>query len=249
MNTSSQSTRSNRFQPEIFYGYCHRQDTLRMMNLDDYLDNIRQSYALMQGYAENLYRPYQPKKPDGQRPKQDCKSECNEQQDCHCECCICDADAVIEARCGERRLISISIENESRRTRQVNLSLSDFATADGHKLNWAAALSESQFTLGPCEKKTISLIVTIDCRQDSTIDTPIDNPNNDLAINENVSIRNEIVTNLQINNRQLGNVERCEVAYANIIADGALYCPIRIAVAVLPNDCDSLLVSTCCDCC
>jgi hypothetical protein len=51
---------------------------------------------------------------------------------CACRCCVTDADLVVEARVGERRVIPIVIENAWRRERDVELELSSWtAIAEG----------------------------------------------------------------------------------------------------------------------
>src|SRR4051794_21489049 len=48
--------------------------------------------------------------------------------DCHCDCCVNDADVIIEARVGERRVISVIVENDTRRPTEVKAELSAFTT-------------------------------------------------------------------------------------------------------------------------
>ena len=78
--------------------------------------------------------------------------------DCHCECCVCDADVLVHARCGEVRRIPVTFENDSRRERQVKLELEKFVTAGGRELKWAAQLSDTEFTLKPCDEHTIIVV-------------------------------------------------------------------------------------------
>jgi hypothetical protein len=48
---------------------------------------------------------------------------------------------------------------------------------------------------------------------------------------------------------RLGSVDRCEVGYATIRAEGCLVRPIVLAVAVLPDDCDAYRRPCSCGCC
>jgi hypothetical protein len=46
-----------------------------------------------------------------------------------------------------------------------------------------------------------------------------------------------------------GSVDRCEVGYATLRADGCIVRPIVLAVAVLPDDCDAYRRPCSCGCC
>ncbi|MEX0367051.1 MAG: hypothetical protein AB3N22_13335 [Ruegeria sp.] len=225
--------------PEVFYGYSYQTGGMRMMNIDDYLCNIREGYAQIQDYTDRLYGvPHRKQHARGRYHPHDCG--CDYDCDCHhdhccgydscCDCCICDADVVIEARCLERRLISLTFCNDTRRDREVTLSLSGFTTASGRDLNWTASLSETKFKLGPCGEKTVQLAVQVDCaafcngKPDSPDDT---GQNQDRAT----------------------DVDHCEVAYARVSADGCISRPVLVAVAVLPNHCDSYVSGCKCGCC
>jgi hypothetical protein len=50
-------------------------------------------------------------------------------------------------------------------------------------------------------------------------------------------------------NQRTGDVKQCTVAYADLRVKGCDIRPIRIAVAVLPNDCDDYIVDCRCGCC
>lgn len=222
--------------PEVFYAYCYRTQSMRMMDIDDYLCSLREGYTQLQAYYSTaLYGvpgvQYSPKQCGCDYGCECCDSP--RVYDSCCECCICDGDVLIEARCSERRVISITFSNDSRRTRDVALSLSSFTTASGRDLGWNASLSETKFSLGPCEEKVISLAVNIDC---SVF-------HKDHGTGKSSKDREEK------DDQRRHDVDRCEVAYARINADGCINRPVLVAVAVLPNQCDSH-ISTCkCDCC
>ena len=155
---------------------------------------------------------------------------------------VCDADVLVHARCGEVRRIPVTFENDSRRERQVKLELEKFVTAGGRDLKWNTALSETEFTLKPCEERTVIVTVLVRCdtfRSDPSPDTPGTSPNNVPAA----------VDVSQATSDRLGSVDRCEVGYASLRADGCSVRPAVIAVAVLPNDCDSYKRPCSCGCC
>ena len=222
--------------PEVFYGYCYRTQGMRMMTVDDYLCNLREGYTQIQAYTQSLYGV-----PDARRSYyDDCGCDCDPcGHDSCCDCCICDGDVLIEARCSERRVISLTFSNDSRRTRDVTVSLSSFSTASGRDLGWAAALSDTKFTLGPCEEKVVQLVVNIDCSVFHK-----DDPASTAGTASTAAKARK-----DDNNQRLVDVDRCEVAYARVSAEGCISRPVLVAVAVLPNHCDSYVATCKCDCC
>ncbi len=237
--------------PQVFYGYSYRSGGMRMMDIDEYCDSLRDGYTQIQRISGQMYDPMDGSMqmrsvyPKGRRHTHcDCGCDCGCDYTCHdkccgydscCDCCICDADVVIQARCSERRSISLTIENDTRRDREITLSVSDFTTASGKDLGWAAALSETKFKLGPCQEKTVQLVVNIDCnafhgKQPAGASTSKDG-------------------STVLDKDRLPDVDRCEVAYARVAADGCLSRPVLVAVAVLPNHCDSYVARCKCGCC
>jgi len=214
--------------PAIFYGYCSETGRMRMMDLPDYAENIRKTYSDMyQNVAkttQSWFESAQRWTPSGQRYRHDpC---CEPQKDCHCTCCIRDADTVEYTRCGEVRIIPFTFENNTRRERNVTLQLNPFATSSGRELNWETSLSPTEFQLLPCGEKTVLLTVTVDCRM--------------LAENQD--------TKRKATDRSV-SVDECKVAYATIRAEDCLIRPLVVAVAVLPNDCGAHRAKCQCECC
>ncbi|MEZ4702598.1 MAG: hypothetical protein R2834_19855 [Rhodothermales bacterium] len=107
------------------------------------------------------------------RPEHDpCGCGCKE-GDCACRCCIGQADIVIYAYPGERRIVSMAIENPFRRQRDVTLELSAF---DGEKdcpIDVKGLLAgETQFTLPACDEREILVAIEVgDLRQQGRVDT------------------------------------------------------------------------------
>ena len=187
----------------------------------------------------------------------DCGCGCGGKQNCtcHCECCVCDADVLVHARCGEIRRIPLTFENDTRRDKPVVLTLEKFVSAGGRDLGWSARLSETQFTLHPCDEHTVSLLVQIKCKSDAPpASTPAENPNTPGTIpgvpTTNVNVGLNTAANAAATRDDIfGSVDKCEVAYATIRAEGCLTRPIVVAVAVLPDDCDSFRHPCGCGCC
>ena len=235
--------------PQVFYGYCHDSGRMRMMNFPDYVNNVQTGYSnlysnptsalqtmmgLMQGGGSTgttgTSTSSSPWRGGGEwRKGGDCKCHehgeggCNCHEDCGCSCCIRCADTVEFARCGETRRIPITFDNDSRRERAVKLELAPFLGESGQPTSWQAALSETEFKLGPCGEKTVLLTVTIDCG--------------------NLQGTNEA------NAKQPAVLDACKVGYATVRAEGCLVRPIVVAVAVLPDRCGAHRIGCLCGCC
>jgi hypothetical protein len=224
--------------PEIYYGYCGRTRRYRMMDLPEYMSNLQQGMTRLMSDPASLYQeiargysmPGASSSGVRTRTEHDCHCGCGCRGDCdcHCECCVCDADVLVHARCNETRRIPVTFENDTRREKPVKLTLEKFVSAGGKDLGWNGQLSQAEFTLKPCDEQTV--IVTVQVKCDSLGGgTPgtTDNPNN---------VRR-------------GTIDRCEVGYATLRAEGCLVRPVVIAVAVLPDDCDAYRRPCSCGCC
>jgi hypothetical protein len=223
--------------PAIYFGYCGRTNRYRMMDLPEYMSNMQQGMSRWMSDASTMYQditrsyssPAQGAARGGVRARRGHDCDCD---DCHCECCVCDADVLVHARCGEIRRIPVTFENDTRRDRPVTLQLEQFKSAGGRDLKWTAQLSETEFTLRSCDEHTITVSVTVRC----DVSGGGDNPSGTAA-------------NAATNQPRVGSVDRCEVAYATLRADGCLIRPIVLAVAVLPDDCDAYRRPCGCGCC
>jgi len=180
----------------------------------------------------------------------DCGCKQRECDDCHCECCVGDADVLVHARCGELRRIPITFENDSRRDKPVKLDLGKFLTAGGRDLGWAAQLSDTEFTLRPCGEQTVTLLVAIRCEDKNRDNQPAPaQPNVNQPVDPNVRGAADKARAIGGLNERFGSVDRCEVGYATIRAEGCLTRPVVVAVAVLPDDCDAYRHPCGCGCC
>ena len=237
----------------MFLGYCGRTRQYRMMDLPQYLSSVQEGVSRWASDASTMYqemtRSYERGARDssagggGTRAGHGCG--CNG-ADCHCECCVCDADVLVHARCNEIRRIPVTFENDTRRERPVKLQLEPFMTPGGRELGWNAKLSETEFTLRPCEDHTVGLVVQIRCDtfgsdKPTGDNTGANQPAGGTVNRENVAAAPE--------NTRRGYVDRCEVAYATLRADGCLIRPIVVAVAVLPDECDAYRRPCACGCC
>lgn len=142
-----------------------------------------------------------------------------EQSDCSCQCCVADSDLLVQARAGERRIIPITIENQWRREREVTLELSGWTEVAGVTVT-GRMVTTGSVTIPPCGEERTSIIVEI------------------IGANSTNDERKDI-----------GDVKDCQVSYADLRVTGCDVRPIRIAVAILPRDCDDYVVDCRCGCC
>lgn len=80
---------------------------------------------------------------------------------CACHCCVGDADLVVKARVGERRVVPLRIVNEFRRERDIQLELSDFRGLGGGPSPVTAEVEPQSFTLPPCGEKDVVLTINV----------------------------------------------------------------------------------------
>jgi hypothetical protein len=154
--------------------------------------------------------------------KDECGDSCRH-DDCGCRCCIVDADLVIYARAGEVRLIPIRIENSRHRERVINLEFSGWTTRSGRKVPVQTQLQpQGEFTLAACSEREIRL--RVDAQQAAAGDQP-DSTN------------------------QIPDVDECLVLYGDLRVEGCEIRPVRIALALLPFDCDPYVIECGCNCC
>jgi hypothetical protein len=166
--------------------------------------------------------------------RHECGGRDCDHDDCHCSCCIVDADLVVYARAGEQRIVPITIENSSRREREIRLELGSWATQGGRKieLDVQAALSPAQFSLAGCESREVLMALRLGW-------------GGDLKEGQ-VREANEVFVTAD---RQLPDLDDCVVLYSDLRIEGCDIRPVRIAVAVLPRDCGAYEIDCRCSCC
>lgn len=151
---------------------------------------------------------------------------------CGCKCWVTDADLVIEARLGERRIVPVIIENHWRRERDIELELSSWTKIGENIAITANILSETTFKLAPCGEAHVVIGVNVGAGQtEGGGNSPPAGRGRDAA------------------EGRLPDVDRCLVSYADLRIKGCDLRSIRIAVAVLPRDCDAYTVDCDCGCC
>jgi hypothetical protein len=166
--------------------------------------------------------------------------------DCTCRCCIGDVDLVINSRVGERRVVPVVIENSSRREREIELELSDWTTRGGQAVGAqvsATFLSPLKFSLPACSEEALTLLVQSIGSQDNAneLNSEIDNPDAENNV--------DAVNRLEQTGRRLGDVDQCRVFTADLRVKGCDMRTIRIAVVLLPRDCEPFEIDCRCGCC
>ena len=171
-----------------------------------------------------------------ERPKHKAGCGCNackscEPDPCACRCCVADSDLLLEGRLGERRVITLVIENRWRRARDIELELSSWTKTAEAMVIKAEIVSPTTFTLEPCGEAHVVIAVEIAAAA-AAASTP--------AAGD---------TAVTVDQRVLPDVTTCAVSYADLRIKGCDLRSVRIAVAVLPRDCDAYKVDCACGCC
>lgn len=220
--------------PEVFYGYCHDSGRMRMMDFTDFMTNLGKGYSnLYQSPAATAALGNSGTYPFAPDPRRQAGCRCHEQEDdCGCNCCVRCADAVEYAYCGETRRIPITFDNDSRREREVAVTLGEFLTDGGRPLAWEGALSEERFSLPPCGRKTLIVTVRITCPSDKASAT-----------------RETAAKARATRTAGTESVDACTVGYARLNADGCLIRPLVLAIAVMPDHCGAREVECLCGGC
>jgi hypothetical protein len=219
---------------EVFYGYCHDTNRMRMMDYTDYMSNVQTGYSNLYSNPAAGMQPIidalsgmmrSPSSSTAPTHHKHHKHGCGcHEEDCGCSCCIRCADVIEYARCGEARRIPITFDNDTRRERDVTLQLGNFATESGQDAGWQASVSPTTFKLPPCGETTVLLSVTVDCSKLGVPSTTTDQ-------------------------HRPPTVDDCKVAYATLRAEGCSVRPLVIAVAVLPERCGAHRAGCGCGCC
>lgn len=177
---------------------------------------------------------------------------CGRHDDCRCDCCIVDADYVIYARCFERRVVPIQVENDTRKVREdVNLEVSDVRSSGGRVLPWSVSVRpRSPLTLEPCSTTEIDLLVEIECGdKDQDTEPQVDRK----AAGQKAAAAKDSAdgeASSRFARDEPADVDGCEVGYVTIRVGGCIIRPIVVAIAVLSRDCGAYHAGcSCSDCC
>lgn len=213
------------------------------------------AYGAWADGASSLMRPMMGKQACG---CQACRSDCCKPDPCGCRCCIADCDLLVEARIGERRIIPITIENHWRRARDIDLELSSWTKLTDTLSIRGEILTADKFTIPPCGEAHVVLGLTIGVAAAAQVDPnqpPPKAPPKDMAKPAATATQAAGQTSERVvivgdrTDRLLPDVDHCAVSYADLRIAGCDLRSIRIAVAVLPRDCDAYVADCYCTCC
>ncbi|WP_406829327.1 hypothetical protein ABEG17_09995 [Pedococcus sp. KACC 23699] len=192
-----------------------------------------------------------------------------------CRCCVPDADVIVHARVGEVRVVPFHLRNPWRRERPVSLEVGPWHGCDGDGLTIRAALEEDSIVLAPCEDRVVRLLVGVrptstDAPDGGKTDKPDPNqpvpnqpdpgtkdagaedsgPTGGGTPAEAPTSREAMLGVLRGDGRGLsiGDVDGCATAYADVRFEGCAR-PQRVALFVLPAECDAVDVGCDCGCC
>lgn len=190
-----------------------------------------------------------------------------------CSCCVPDADVVVHARIGERRVVPFRLHNSWRREREVTLGVGPWHLCSGDGLVVVGVLDQEQITLGPCEHRTVRLLigVTIDQGGDGAGGDggdPAGQNQGPGSTSKGTAAAKKATAKATASSPaddQLGDGESpytgsggsqltgrdltgCASAYADIRFEGCAR-PQRVAVVVSPASCDPVPVHDDCGCC
>ncbi len=177
-----------------------------------------------------------------------------------CDCCVPEADVIVRARAGEVRVVPFRLHNPWRREREVSLEIGPWHVCAGDEdLEVRAVLEDEKIVLKPCEDRIVRLLISTRGVDDDGVWSPRDNRGaNDAAVpTEPVAAAKrartagagrEPVDVVAGATRRTSDVESCVSAYADVRFEGCAR-PQRVAVVVLPAECDAVETGCDCGCC
>jgi hypothetical protein len=160
-----------------------------------------------------------------------------------CDCCVPEADVVVRARAGELRVVPFRLHNPWRREREVTLEVGPWHVCAGDGVEVRARLEEASLVLKPCEDRVVRLLVTATGTTDDG-----EQAGDEKATPAKAVRAAEREEQSRVVTRRGGDVDSCASAYADLRFEGCAR-PQRVAVVVLPADCDPVEVGCDCGCC
>ncbi|TPG15007.1 hypothetical protein [Pedococcus bigeumensis] len=172
-----------------------------------------------------------------------------------------EADVVVRARAGEVRVVPFRLHNTWRREREVSLEVGPWHICSGDDdLEIRAILEEDKVVLKPCEDRVVRLLIsTRGANDDGSSSTRDKDPNDPAVPAEPVDEAGKTAKPTRTTGRKpvdvvvdtrrrTTDVGSCVSAYADVRFEGCAR-PQRVAVVVLPAECDPVDVGCDCGCC
>jgi hypothetical protein len=156
---------------------------------------------------------------------------------CECLCCIGEVDFVLYARVGEQRMIPIVVEDERQREKDITVELGPWRARGGGAAPVDTVTVEPKtFKLPPCGEKEVVILARV--REPSAVTPAPDTETGNMpGVPEGET------------QRELRDVDGCVVVTADLTLVGCDHRPIRIAIAILPRECDPFRLICGCGCC
>lgn len=170
-----------------------------------------------------------------------------------CDCCVPEADVVVRARAGEVRVVPFRLHNPWRREREVTLEVGPWHPCGGDQLEVRARLEDTSLTLAPCEDRVVRLLVTATGSKPAG-DTATEHPGKPGQAGPAGPERERATADVaeeavrQVSVLRGVDVDSCSTAYADVRFEGCAR-PQRVALVVLPAECDPVDVGCGCGCC
>jgi hypothetical protein len=179
-----------------------------------------------------------------------------------CDCCVPEADVIVRARAGEVRVVPFRLHNPWRREREVSLEIGPwhFCSGDGD-LEIRAVLEDDKLVLKPCEDRIVRLLIsTRGASDDGSSSTRDSKDANDPAVPAQpadaavkpakpAGAAGRTPVDVVVGTtRRTTDVDSCVSAYADVRFEGCAR-PQRVAVVVLPAECDAVDIGCDCGCC
>ena len=165
-----------------------------------------------------------------------------------CDCCTPDADIVIQARVGERRVVPLVLHNPGRRAKTVTVDVGPF-TACGEPTGVTVGgqvLAGQDVELAGCANATVSLVLDIAGAPAAG------DPASTAATKDAAGGRKPPAApprDLPPQDLPVGQAERCATFVADVRLGGCGSRAVRIGVVVLPAKCGAYQVGCDCGCC
>ena len=179
-----------------------------------------------------------------------------------CDCCVPEADVIVRARAGELRVVPFRLHNPWRRDREVSLEIGPWHVCSGDEdLEVRAVLEEDTIVLKPCEDRVVRLLISTrgtigdgsprtrnstDGRDPAEPAEPADTPAR-TAKPARAAGRKPVDVAVDTT-RRTTDVAACVSAYADVRFEGCARSQ-RVALVVLPAQCDAVDVGCDCGCC
>ena len=150
-------------------------------------------------------------------------------------------------------MVPFRLHNPWRREREVTLEVGPWHACGGDALEVRARLEDTSLTLAPCEDRVVRLLVTATGSKtsgDTTTEPPGKpgqaDPAKDERARSAADVGEEAVRQASV--LRGVDVDSCSTAYADVRFEGCAR-PQRVALVVLPAECDPVDVGCGCGCC